>query len=766
MRCTPHGCSADDASGAPRASSDHRCIGRHADVSEVSTDIRRGIRPVFVVTILTGSFLLFLVQPMIARMALPRLGGAPAVWNSAMLVYQALLLGGYAYAHWLGRLRLRHGAVVHLVVLAAAALWLPIGLLELELPPHVDPALWVPWLLVASIGPLFFAVSAQAPLMQRWYAAMVPGRDPYPLYAASNIGSFGGLIAYPLLVEPTTALRGQSLWWSAGYGALFLLVALCAWRLPDAPAEAAGRYAGAAPTRRRVAHWIVLALVPSGLMLATSTFLTTDIVAVPLLWVLPLGLYLLSFTIAFAARRAVANLLTRYAPLVLLLFAGVMISGHIEYPVVSAVLALATLFLVSVALHARMYDLRPAPDRLTGFYLAMSVGGALGGVFGGLIAPVVFDWTYEYPLLILAAGALLPQRFLLRPLATLWRGKRAVRTAGVAAIVAVIVIVGLTGSLGLPPTTTETLCFAAILLLGLVVIGRRVPYVIVLAGALVLFGGYRAVRITLDGSMRTRSYFGVYTVREYPTYRTLAHGTTLHGIELSGSAERERFPTSYYVAGSGVGRALREAPALFGPTARIGIVGLGTGTLACYASPRQDWRFFEIDPAVVALARDPAKFRFLANCLPGAKVLLGDARMQLADAPQGSLDLLALDAFSSDAVPMHLMTREAFATYGRVLQPSGLLLVHVSNRFLDLEPVVNAVARGGGWYAAELTYQPAVDETLWASSSDWIALTRDPETLGTLIAAGGDWRPLRYRRDVTAWTDDYATVLPLIRAWR
>lgn len=766
MRCTPRGCSADEPEGVGRGYSHRDQAFYLVDVSDRSTDIRRSVRPLFVVTILTGSFLLFLVQPMIARMALPRLGGAPAVWNSAMLVYQALLLGGYAYAHWLGRLRLRHGAVVHLVLLAAAALWLPIGLLSLELPPHVDPAVWVPWLLVASIGPLFFAVSAQAPLMQRWYAAMVPGRDPYPLYAASNIGSFGGLIAYPLLVEPTTALRGQSLWWSAGYGALFLLVALCAWRLPDTPAEAAERHAGAAPTRRLVAHWIVLALVPSGLMLATSTFLTTDIVAVPLLWVLPLGLYLLSFTIAFAARRAIADLLARYAPLVLLLFAGVMISGHIDYPVASAILALGALFLVSVALHARMYDLRPAPDRLTGFYLAMSVGGALGGVFGGLIAPVVFDWTYEYPLLILAAGALLPQRVLWRPLAKLWQRRQMARTVGVAVIVAAIVVIGLSGRLGLPPTTTETLCFAAMLLIGIIVIGRRVPYMVVLAGALVLFGGYRALQITLDGSMRTRSYFGVYTVREYRDYRTLAHGTTLHGIELTGSPERERFPTSYYVAGSGVGRALAEAPALFGPAARIGIVGLGTGTLACYARPGQDWRFFEIDPAVIAIARDPAKFRFLANCLPDAKVLPGDARMQLADAGPSSLDLLALDAFSSDAVPMHLMTREAFATYGRVLQPKGLLLVHVSNRFLDLEPVVTAVARGGGWYAAELTYRPRVDESLWASSSDWIALTRDAETLGTLVAAGGDWRPLRYRHDVRAWTDDYATVLPLVRAWQ
>ncbi|MGK6320132.1 spermidine synthase [Sphingomonas sp. DT-204] len=729
----------------------------------------RAPRTLFVATILVGSFLLFLVQPMVARMALPRLGGAPAVWNSAMLVYQALLLGGYAYAHGLGRLGLRTGAIVHLVLLALAALWLPIGLFAFAMPADAEPALWVPWLLGASIGPLFFAVSAQAPLMQRWYASAEPGRDPYALYAASNVGSFGGLIVYPLLVEPMLALREQSLVWSAGYALLFVLVAGCALLLPRGAGGEGVHHplTSPSPTARRTAMWVALAFVPSGLMLATSTFITTDIVAVPMLWVLPLGLYLLSFTVAFATRRALAEVITRFAPLTILMFGGVMIGGAQQYPYLNTVMALLLLFMAAVALHSRMYALRPVPDRLTGFYLAMAFGGALGGVFAGLVAPVLFDWTYEYPLLILAAGLLAPQQFLLPVFGRLWNAGRQgvlIRTAAVAVVVAVLVGLGLTDPGHVFRGMGENIAFLILAALGLFVIGMRIPYVIVLFGAIFLYGGYRAILTTLEGDARTRSYFGVYTVRDYPEWRTLAHGTTLHGVELTGSPERERWPTSYYIPGSGVGQAMQAAPTLYGPNARIGVVGLGTGTLACYAQPGQAWRFFEIDPVVVDIARD--HFRFLARCLPHPTVEIGDARMRLAEQPPGSLDLLALDAFSSDAIPMHLMTEEAFATYGRVLSPKGLLLVHISNRFLDLEPVVAAAGARGHWFAARLDYHPDPREGEQATISDWIALTRDGTTLARLLEQGGHWQPVRPRRGFRPWTDDYATILPLLRSFR
>jgi hypothetical protein len=732
----------------------------------------RWCRTMFVATILTGSFLLFLVQPMVARMALPRLGGAPAVWNSAMLVYQALLLAGYAYAHWLGRVRPRAQAAIHLGVLIVAALWLPIGLIAMDLPANAQPAWWVPWLLGLSIGPLFFAVSAQAPLIQRWFSAASGGGDPYALYAASNLGSFAGLIAYPLLVEPMMAIHGQSLLWSGGYVLLVLLVLACATRLPRTAAVDHVVATSPPPGARRVAHWIALALVPSGMMLATSTYITTDIVAMPLLWVLPLGLYLLSFSVAFANDRWLADLLTRIAPITILLFGGIIMGGYNERPFFSAGIALVLLFMISVALHTALYRKRPAPDRLTGFYLAMSAGGALGGVFAALVAPVVFDWTYEYPLLIFAAGALVPQVYLLAKFRNMWMGKGPAKRVALVAITLIMLVVAvlrITDPTGVFEENRQGFDFLVIATVGFAAIGARLPYMIVLSGALILFGGYRSLELSVQPGARVRSYFGVYTVRDQPGanggLRELDHGTTVHGIQLRGSPERERTPTTYYASGSGVGQAMLAAPALYGPNARIGVVGLGTGTLSCYARAGQRWRFYEIDPAVVRIARDTGQFTYLSRCLPNPVIRMGDARIALAHDPANSLDLLALDAFSSDSVPMHLMTREAFATYARVLTPRGLLLVHISNRFIDLAPVVAAAAHEGGWSAIELGYRPSSLLADRASPSDWIALSRDPRVIAALSADNPDWTTLVPRKGFTGWTDDYSTILPLLKGF-
>ena len=737
----------------------------------------RTTRWLFVAAILAGSFLLFLVQPMVARMALPQLGGAPAVWNSAMLVYQALLLGGYSYAHWLGRVSPRAQGTIHLAVLLIAALWLPIGVTAMELPGDAEPALWVPWLLVASIGPLFFAVSAQAPLLQRWYSIASHGRDPYALYAASNIGSFGGLIAYPLIVEPNLALKGQSWLWTGGYVLVLILVAGCTARLPRrAEGEPHVAHHTPAPPWRRVFHWIALALVPSGLMLATTTFLTTDIVAVPMLWVLPLGLYLLSFSVAFRDNAVLPEILTKFAPVIILMFGATLIAGHQQLAYLNAIIGLLLLFTVSVTLHARMYALRPAPDRLTGFYLAMSVGGVLGGVFAGLIAPILFDWTYEYPLLVLAAGALCPQMFLLAAIGDFWRHGTRGKTITLVVLVALLVWLGAVNPGNLLGIMHEQIAFVLVALLGLFAVGRRPAYLAALAGGLILFGGYRSIQLSLTDA-RTRSYFGVYTVTDYDDERQLAHGTTLHGIQLKGALSTR--PTTYYVPGSGVGQAMQALPDLYGPAARVGVVGLGTGTLACYARPGQSWRFFEIDPAIVHLARDSGKFTFLRQCAPQTRISIGDARVRLTETQSASLDLLALDAFSSDTVPMHLLTRQAFATYGRVLAPNGLLLVHISNRFMALAPVVSAAARDGGWKAVRLSYEPEphfvatpqpgggtkVDqvEPRAESASEWIALSHDQAVLDRLVARGGGWRRLRSWPGFEPWTDDYASVMPVLR---
>ncbi|MFB0873683.1 MULTISPECIES: spermidine synthase [unclassified Sphingobium] len=728
-----------------------------------------GTRPRFVLTICAGSFLLFLVQPMIARMALPRLGGAPAVWNSAMLVYQALLLAGYAYAHWLGRFPARRQATIHLALFLASAVFLPIGLAPWEPSATVAPALWVLWLLAASIGPLFFVVAAQAPLLQRWFA-LAEDSDPYPLYAASNLGSFAGLIAYPLLVEPLLTLKAQSLLWSLGYGALFFLVYASARRLPaGSPGEAPVAASDAPPPSwTTVALWLALAAVPSGLMLATSLYLTTDIVAMPLLWVVPLGLYLLSFSIAFARKRALADMCGQVAPLVLLIGACIAFTGAIHFPVFIAIGIVIVLFVTAIALHGRLYDLRPVPAQLTRFYLVMSLGGMLGGLFCALIAPLIFDWTYEYPILLIAAALLMPGReAILRLPRLLWEapGRRHWLAALMLVIGLALSMVG-GGLIGPDPTPqwAKTLSFVAIIAMGVLALGHRTLTAGMLVYLMLCLSGWEKLSQSASG-MLTRSYFGVYGVADAGDRRILFHGTTLHGVQLRRPGW-ERTPTSYYAPDSGVGLALRHAPALVGPRARIGVVGLGAGTLACYAAPGQRWRFYEIDPAMAAIARDPARFSFLSRCQPRADIVIGDARLTLAREPARSIDLLVIDAFSSDSIPLHLLTREAFAIYADRLTPKGLLLIHISNRYLDLRPAIAGQAAAGGWQARWRHYVPDTrDAPRHYAASVWVALSRDPRQIDLLAAYSppGGWRTMEPRPGFALWTDDHASILPALK---
>ncbi len=747
--------------------------------------IARDPRWLFTLTIFTGSFLLFMVQPMVARMALPRLGGAPAVWNSAMLVYQALLLAGYGWAHWLGRFTPRTQTLAHLGLFALGLLFLPVGLANFAVPTDGEVIFAVPLLLLASVGPLLIAVSAQAPLMQRWFADTAPAANPYALYAASNLGSFGGLIAYPLLVEPLLRVSAQSIGWSILYLALLALVALCGWvtitaqssgvsAAARAPIHATPAARSPAPAASRVATWILLSMVPSGLMLSTTTHLTTDITAMPLMWAIPLGLYLLSFTIAFSERRFLADLLTMLAPAMLLLAGGISMFSQGNGGLALAASALLMLLAVAVSLHSRLYELRPASDRLTFFYLMMAVGGVLGGVLCALVAPLLFDWVYEHPILLLAAAMLMPMPPLIPWLDWLRLGEAPRRAIRLLLIAAAIVLGGLlaqawTGYF----STTEIALAAALLLVGLLSIGMRWPFVVSVAALMFGFGGLVTLQETTH-HLRTRSYFGIYTVRDDGTgVRTLAHGTTLHGLQFE-RPDLARQPTSYYGPTSGVGLAFDRASKLYGPNARLGVVGLGTGTLACYARPGQSFTYFEIDPAMVRIASgDPGGrgFSYLHRCAPQARIALGDARIRLAEAPADSIDLLAIDAFSSDAIPLHLLTREAFEVYDRALSPRGVLLVHISNRFVNLEPVLRALELRHGWHAMLRMDNPdEQDLALRRTASLWVAMSRDARALDDLSAASvtardgrGHWRELASRPAPVLWTDDYASVMPLLR---
>lgn len=734
-------------------------------------------RWLFVLTILVGSFLLFQVQPMVARMVLPKLGGAPAVWNSAMLVYQALLLGGYAYAHWLGRFTVQRQAIIHVALFLVAALWLPIGIAQIAPPGPGQEALWVPLLLLASIGPVFFVVSAQAPLMQRWFAADTRAGDPYYLYAASNLGSFAGLISYPALVEPSLPLAAQSWGWTAGYALLVLLVAASAaarWhgRAADTATDAAATDEPR-PTWRRQLHWLLIAAVPSGLMLSTTTHLTTDIVAMPLLWVLPLGLYLLSFVIAFSTMDRLTEVITFIAPAVLLAVGGLALLSSGGGSMMVAMASLAMLFVVATALHGYLYHLRPALQHLTLFYLIMSAGGVVGGLFAALFAPLLFDWVYEHPLLVLAAAALLPLPALLP-----W--EKWLRLSANRALIAVAVLVAIAAFAswhmasdwgGVLEGTTAA-WGAVVFAIGLLVIGWRWAFVSVLALLMIGVGGWDTVQESFTGA-RVRSYFGVYTVTDYPAQqqRRLAHGTTLHGLQRTDPAHR-REPTTYYGPKSGVGLTLTKAEALAGPGASVGIVGLGAGTLACYRKPGQQWTIFEIDPVMVDIARDPAKFTFLSDCAGATPIVIGDARLKIAEQPAGRFDILVIDAFSSDAIPLHLLTKEAIGIYQRALKPDGVLLIHISNRFFGLEPVLAEEARARGWSSAiRLDPGPSEYGIDDLTGSNWVALTATAPRMEQLTGGlrsrdaareDGAWVPLAARPGFERWTDDYASTLPVL----
>lgn len=719
----------------------------------------------FSMTALASAFLLFWVEPLFAKMVLPLLGGSPAVWNTCLMYFQAMLLLGYLYAHVSSRyLDARRQVWLHVALLAVALVALPVAIPRDWTPPasgHVIP--WLVQLLTIAVGAPFFVLAATAPLLQRWLSSSdhPAAKNPYMLYAASNTGSLLGLLAFPIVLEPNLRLGEQSRLWTVGYAIALTLTVACAvlvWRRARSTDAARDSLesddATSAPAMRDRIKWLALAFVPSSLLLGVTTYLSTDVAAMPLLWVVPLALYLITFIIVFSRKSRAPGLpvaighAVLVTVLVLVVFWGPDLDLRWEYA-----LHLSVFTATALVLHGELAASRPAPTHLTEFYLWMALGGALGGAFNALVAPVLFKSIAEYQLMVVLACFLRPS----------WRSRFTSiieREPGfVIALVPALVL-----GLAHPHISAGT---------GKIIISVIAAAIFVLLSVNSLRFGTAIAALALSGVVMARrsdrilladrSFFGAYEVeRMYGPANFLIHGTTIHGAQFLDSARR-LMPVTYYHPHGPVGQlftALQERL----PDKRIGVVGLGAGSLLCYSKPGEEWTFFEIDPLVERISRNPRYFTFLRDCPVKPQVVIGDARLTLAHQPDRRFGLLIIDAFSSDAIPVHLMTRQAFAQYGRVLDDRGILMVHISNQRLDLQPVVAALAKDAGLVALIGEHDPkgSVESKDLDYTCDWVALARRKEDLGSLVT-DERWHWLTANAGDQPWTDDYSNVFSVIK---
>jgi hypothetical protein len=729
----------------------------------------RVVTAVYAATLFLSACLLFSVQPMIARRILPRLGGAPAVWTTCSLFFQVALLAGYAGAHALSRLRFPRQVGVFLTMLAVGAFCTSFEGPGSRWEAHAlsNPTWRLLLWLTQSIGIPFVVLAATAPLLQHWYAR--PGHerasDPYFLYGASNAGSLAALVAYPFWIERTLDFEGQSRGWIILFLALPIATIACAvtvieeWPYPaQHPAVPTPR-----PSPGQVAGWSALAAVPSSYMLGVTTYLTTDLAAVPLLWVVPLGLYLISFIVAFGCGSEFATrIAARILPFLVMIQAPVMMAGFGQPWWVP--LHLATFFVAAIVCHGALAARRPPVEGLTGFYLAVATGGVLGGAFNALVAPNVFDRLAEYPLALVASCLVLGVSCG-RTFRELYRLGDLVLPAVIGSIAAILcanvggvvdTAIGIIGTMAVTGLTT-LVAFRH----------RRHPARFAwTVGALLAAAG---LTTGINGRViaRERNFFGVLTVTEDPTQhaRRLFHGNTLHGQQSLDPAHRDK-PSTYFDRSGPVGAVFSVLDAR--PDwnkARIGVTGLGVGSLASYARPGQRWRFFEIDPAVVRVARDPRLFTFLSDCRADTvDVIVGDARLALADEPEAGFDLLILDAFSSDSVPVHLLTREALTLYRSKLRPGGWIVVNLTNRYLDLPPVLARLASDAGlFFRVRLDLRTRKEEAATGvRGSIWGVLATPPIDLGPL-ATDPLWYDPVPRGSDAVWADEHTDLLRHLR---
>ena len=720
---------------------------------------------VFAAAIFLSAALLFAVQPMFTKMVLPRLGGTPSVWSVAMVFFQAVLLAGYAYAHALTRyFPGKRSMVIHLVVMALAVVFLPLSIATWfgNPPSDATAALWLLGLFAASIGVPFFALSANGPLLQAWFARTdhPSAANPYFLYAASNVGSFLALISYPFVVEPFTTLGIQRWIWAALFVVLIGLIAWCGvlmlrtMRTNEAVSEDVQT---PAPSAMQAARWVFLAAVPSALLISVTAHISTDIAAAPFMWVIPLALYLVTFVIVFQTRPILPHdWVVAAQPLFIVALVGVIVFDIRSHLFWILALNVAAVFVITLVCHGELARTKPDARHLTAFYMWMSLGGVVGGIFAGLIAPNVFSWVLEYPVLIVLA--ILCRPGLLMPVDT----KTRLLWIGAIAVVALVAFPGLAERYVTDEKTFNWTVGAMLVIAGLVS-REPLPFAAVVAVVFIIGQVYRP-----DSDVREtmRSFFGVHKITETSDgqFRVFLHGTTIHGAERlrddNGEAITGPPPMiTYYHPGSPMGETVKATRERVAGPIKVAVVGLGTGTFACFKRPEDSFTFYEIDATVVKMARDPKYFRYITECAPAVPIRLGDARLTLAET-NDKYDLIVLDAFSSDAIPIHLMTREAMAIYLQRLAPNGIVLMHISNRHMELASVVAGIAHANGLVSRmnNRAAREGEEDSKYLFTSTAVISARDDADFATLTQ-DADWSVIEPPAGQRIWTDDYSNVI-------
>ncbi|MSU50760.1 MAG: ferrichrome ABC transporter permease [Opitutus sp.] len=761
--------------------------------------------PAFALTIFIGAFLLFQVQPLVGKYILPWFGGGPGVWTTCMLFFQMLLLGGYAYAHLISRrLKPRTQAIVHLVLLAAALATLPITPNDSwKTHPGGDPTWHILALLAVSLGLPYLVLAATGPLMQEWFRRTSPAASPYRLYALSNVGSLLALVSYPFYFETNFSRKAQAQFWSWGLVLYAVGCGFCAWRVWRQPAPATMRENpadadAARPARIQRLLWLCLPACASILLLAVTNKMCQDVAVIPFLWVLPLALYLVSFIICFDSPRWYSRFYYTLALAVAMVAVCQALFQGADMPIVrQVVIYSATMFVGCMICHGELYHLKPHPKHLTSFYLMIAAGGAVGGLFVALAAPYLFSNYYELHLslglivlLLLVISfcgqaALSPLRWrilftVLAPAATygadrgMVAGVAWLRQRDAAALKPLLADWG----------PVERLHWLVWVVAGVALAigilrhrrnGRAANWHALTCGlltaglcALVAALGVQ-IREALQGSLLSgRNFYGVLSVFEYMKdepdshYYLLQHGRITHGLQFA-SPGRAQMITSYFGPASGLGLALRQFPRQ--QNQRIGLLGLGVGTVTAYGKPGDYYRVYEINPQVKQIAAKP--FSYIAGSQAKVEIVMGDGRLSMENEPPQNLDFLIMDAFSSDAVPVHLLTKEAFEIYQRHLKPDGVILVNISNRYLDLRPVVENAARAFGFPVHTIESENGGGDEdeggWWLYSSTWMILSKNKAFMERPALRSAASAPATERVEIPLWTDDYTSMFKILQ---